>query len=173
MELKERFKNRIKSIKAELRDSGEPATVGHIAAKLGYSREHLQTLIGKSGVVTEAHLRLLNSYFPEKKENITERASVTTEKDLLSVLVTLMKTQNHILTEQKVEIIDRVKRMDTNLNTALSGVAQLSLHVESAREVILESLTRLEKKEPGTLAGEADKIVMKLMAEQSKQGNPT
>lgn len=62
------------------------------------------------------------------------------------------------------------EKTDANLSKALGGVHQLSLHVESAREVVLESLTRLEKKKPGDLRSEADNIVKRLMKEQSKLG---
>lgn len=66
-------------------------------------------------------------------------------------------------------LIDKVGKLDSNLSTALGGVIQLSLHVESAREVVLKSLARLEKKPQDALKTEADKIVLQLMKEHGKQ----
>lgn len=92
----------------------------------------------------------------------------------------LMEMQNRILSELKSGIQDKVKTIDQNLNevsinlnTALGGVEQLSLHVESARVVVLESLSRLEKKPKGTLKAEADNIVDRLMKDKKKQSSRT
>lgn len=66
-------------------------------------------------------------------------------------------------------LLNKVEGIDSNLKKTLGGVVQLSLHGESAREVALESLARLEKKPKGALTGEADKIVKRLMKEQKKR----
>lgn len=63
-----------------------------------------------------------------------------------------------------------ITKIDTNLSTALGGVQLLTLHVESAREVVLDSLGRLEKKKPGALRVEADKAVERIMKERHALG---
>lgn len=79
-----------------------------------------------------------------------------------------IKQQKEFLQEL---LLNKVGTIDANLKQALGGVVQLSLHVESAREVVLEALARLEKKPKGSLIAEADNIVKLLMKEHEKRGN--
>lgn len=82
----------------------------------------------------------------------------------------LMKTQNSLLEDQKKSVVSKISTMEINLNKALGGVSKLSLHVESAREVVLQSLARLEKKkDENYLLREADKKVVEKIESLSEQ----
>lgn len=107
---------------------------------------------------------------PKKTADNHQNNSGDAIAQFTQVLLELMQTQNRILQDQKVDLVDRVKGIEVSLNTALGGVHQLSLHVESARAVVLESLNRIEKKKPGELAREADRIVEQLMKEKQRLG---
>lgn len=100
----------------------------------------------------------------KKDDQLPSGGVVVTMKDY----ITEIKQQKEFLQEL---LLKRVNDIDANLKQTLGGVAQLSLHVESAREVVLDSLTRLEKKPKGALRDEADNIVKQLMKEQKKQGS--
>lgn len=79
-----------------------------------------------------------------------------------------IKQQKEFLQEL---LLNKVEEIDSNLKKTLGGVLQSSLHSESAREVVLESLTRLEKKPKGFLKEEADNTVIRIMKERKKQGS--
>lgn len=96
------------------------------------------------------------------------------EKPILEILMAqmnnLMQTQNNLLQRQQEQVVEKIDRVDTNLIRALQGVSKLVLHVESAREVVLDSLNRIEKKPPGALKREAGKIMDQLEDLQQKHG---
>jgi hypothetical protein len=61
--------------------------------------------------------------------------------------------------DQKTAAIDR------NLKETLAYAGRLSLRVDAASEVALESLARLEKKPAGSLTAEVGTVVANLMKE--------
>ncbi len=87
----------------------------------------------------------------------------TKEAELLTVLIELMKKQNHILDRQTKNVEERVEVINANLNSTLAGVTSLALQAHSSREVALRSLARLEKIPEETLLQEADKIIQDRM----------
>jgi hypothetical protein len=89
--------------------------------------------------------------------------------ELLTVLVELMKRQNHILERQLENVELKVERIDTNLDDALGRVESLKLDLISGRIVVLKSLARLEKKNPDTLLKEADNTKLELLKAQTRQ----
>ncbi len=92
-------------------------------------------------------------------------------QDLLGVLVQLMKTQNHILEEQKEEIKDRVKRIDVNLTDALGRIDGIQFDIVSGRQVVLESLARLESKPEKNLLKQADNIKREIHSALQKRSS--
>lgn len=140
-------------------------TIEQVAESVGYSRVHLQREIKKS---TKSELEaILISKHKDVLQNVTEKALPANGYTItLEDYIREIKAHNKFLQDL---LISKVDKIDTNLSTTLGGVLQLSLHVESAREVALRSLARLEKKPQDALKNEADKIVLQLMKEHRKQ----
>lgn len=113
--------------------------------------------------------RLENWLSEEKPSNIEGNGVVVEEKiqptlleSLVSKLITLSDTTNHLLQEQKKQVVDKIEKIDFNLNAVSALSEKLVYEVESGRTTILRSLSRLEKKPEDHLVNEADnlKIVM-------------
>lgn len=100
-------------------------------------------------------------YFQENNEYSQQKQQV--DPDYLA----LLKDNDRFFKELLKE---KVMTIDSNLNTVVGASDQISLLVESARSVILESLARLEKKPEHTLMDEAGSRVKRLMKEKKKQG---
>jgi transcriptional regulator with XRE-family HTH domain len=72
------------------------------------------------------------------------------------------KVEEHNAFLQKL-ISDKTEAIDQNLKKTLAYAARISLRVDAASEVALESLARLEKKPEGSLTSEVGKEVANLM----------
>lgn len=150
-------------------------TLEEIASDIGYSRPYLNNVKlngggGKVvGILREKYKKILQNV-PREKEGSDNKEADTS---LMPVLVQLMKTQNMILERQEKEVVDRVKNIEANLeqlNPVLAGVSSLSLQIDSARQTVLKSLSRLEKKPEDYLLKEADKIMLDKMYVLKPQG---
>lgn len=117
---------------------------------------------------------------PEEYQKITTWLKLEqipkSDKDLphidkmMSVLVELMQRQNHILDRQTRNVEEKVERIDANLTGALSQVDSLTLLVRSRSEVVMESLSRLEKKPSDHLLKEAGNKAAAILRLSEKQG---
>lgn len=131
--------------------------------------------IERTGIIKKSKdIEAIKKILSEKEQIITSENTQKLE-DVLPVgdlRVTLQDYLNEVRQQKEFLqqlLMDKIGKLDANLSTALGGVIQLSLHVESAREVVLKSLARLEKKPQSSLTDEADKIVIQLMKEHEKQ----
>lgn len=144
-----------------------------MALDMGYGKNYISDMLTPSGKVTEKFVKAFQSHFNGASENTKVKADPSSMLELLMQQMTnLMQTQNNLLRDQKEQVVDKVKEVDTNLKRALQGVSKLVLHVESARVVVLDSLSRLEKR-PGSLRKEADKIMDQLEGQQMTHGIST
>jgi len=81
------------------------------------------------------------------------------KQELMEVLVQLMRTQNHILQRQEEDLVNRVRKMETNLDFVAGKAESLSFDLDSGRTTVLRSLARIEKrKETDELLNEADRL---------------
>lgn len=150
-------------------------TLQEIADEINYSRPYLNNVKLKGGggkvvgVLKEKYKKILQNV-PRATE---EKPKPGKDGDLMPVLVQLMTTQNRILERQEVEVVDRVKNIEASLaqlNPVLAGVTSLSLQIDSARQVALQSLSRLEGKPENQLLQDADKIMVNKMKRVKIQG---
>lgn len=110
--------------------------------------------IEKTGVVIK--LDVLERI--KTKTGIDTQISAHDNGDLMPVLVQLMKTQNRILEDQKTELVERMKKVETNLDFVVGKAEALEYDVLSGTTVVLQSLARLEGKDSDALLNEAGKI---------------
>lgn len=79
------------------------------------------------------------------------------------------ETANAILQRLTDNVEGKIAQIDTNLIDALGRVDSLKFDVYSGRQVVLESLARLEGKSEKSLLKRADSIVISLMDQQKQQ----
>lgn len=163
----------------ELREA-KNFTQGQIATSLGVTTRQVQRY-EENTLPRPDKIKVLNKIFKfdfftmmddSKSHTATNPESLDQQLPLGDLNITLKDYLNEVRQQKEFLqqlLIDKVGKMDANLSTALGGVIQLSLHVESAREVMLKSLARLEKKPEASLTDEAGKIVTQLMKEHKKQ----
>lgn len=151
----------------EKRDS-QDLSAEKLALKLGVTKENIYKWERGSKPSDPDQLAALMKWLNDLENGTNKMADGTAKHEakpdllatLMETMTQLMKTQNSLLEEQKKEVVSKISTIETNLNRALGGVSKLSLHVESAREVVLQSLARLEKKkDENALLKEADKRV--------------
>lgn len=111
----------------------------------------------KAGTPGDPHNSVSN---PELSQPAQSQQSepVKKEGELYPVLVQLMKTQNAILVDQKNELVDRVRRIETNLDFVAGKAESLEYDLNSGRTVVLQSLSRIEGLDQNQLLKEADTI---------------
>lgn len=144
-----------------------------MALDMGYGKNYISDILSPSGKLTAKFVKAFQLHFNASSENTKNKVEPASMLELLIQQMTnLMQTQNNLLREQKEQVVDKVKEVDINLKRALQGVSKLVLHVESARVVVLDSLSRLEKR-PGSLRKEADKIMDQLEGQQMTHGIST
>lgn len=165
----------------ELREA-KRFTQGQIATSLGVTTRQVQRY-EENTLPRPDKIKALNKIFKfdfftmmddTKSHNATEGDKLDQQLPLGDLNITLKDYLNEVRQQKEFLqqlLMDKIGKLDANLSTALGGVIQLSLHVESAREVVLKSLARLEKKPQSSLTDEADKIVIQLMKEHKKQGS--
>lgn len=135
----------------------------HRATK--YSKGRISEFVNQLKPPSKNFLKKYYDKFPKGSQTNGDALMV----QLMQKQNSLMEMQNRLLDEMKTDVKDKVKTIDINLKSVLGEVDQLSLHVESAREVVLESLARLEKKPEHNLRDEADSRLRQIMKERSKQ----
>lgn len=164
----------------ELREA-KKFTQGQIATSLGVTTRQVQRY-EENTLPRPDKIKALNKIFKfdfftlldDSKGHIVADVGLDQQLSLGDLNITLKDYLNEVRQQKEFLqqlLIDKIGKIDSNLSTALGGVIQLSLHVESAREVALKSLARLEKKPQEALTDEADKIVIQLMKEHKKQGS--
>jgi transcriptional regulator with XRE-family HTH domain len=104
---------------------------------------------------------------------IGEETSDPSEKNLLPLLIELIKRQNTILERQTKNVEEKVETIDSNLRGAFGRLDSLKLELHSGKTIVLQSLARLEKKPVNSLLKEADSIVQSYLAEQNEQQSKT
>lgn len=143
----------------------------------GISEPYLKKIESKYGINRQW---LLFGTLPKYGQNVPRelpetpvKESAATGLDQLSqVIVQLMKTQNHILEQQREDVTDRLKRLEANLNMVVGRSEALQFDLISAREVVLQSLARLEGLSENALLMKADKrkaFLAEAKAEQYKK----
>jgi transcriptional regulator with XRE-family HTH domain len=152
-------------------------TQNQIESRAGYSKGRLSQVKSK-GQVT---LRLLKNLENEFKNELAGKptpdlahASESADdplsaKNLLQAILEMMRTQNKILERQADYIQHRVESLDISLTDALNRVDGLGYDLVSGRQVVLQSLARLEKKQQDALLAEADSIKIDLLKARGKQ----
>lgn len=109
----------------------------------------------------EASDKLINAFYEHYGSSIKTPSGNGLQEngELMPVLVKLMETQNKILQDQKSELVDRVRRVESNLDYVAGKAEALEYDVLSGRSVTLRSLARIEGlKDADQLLNEADKI---------------
>lgn len=71
MNLKEEYIRLVDSVKNHLKQQGKPHRDEDVAKLLGHGKSHFATLVGKTGKVTDKHLKEIKLHFPEIFENQT------------------------------------------------------------------------------------------------------
>lgn len=142
----------------------------------GYKKKTLTQRISNGKELDAVYSQLMLVYGHRlKKSTQTENIPIQVNQGLIETLIqkliVVSETTNGLLEQQQRDIADKVKKIDANLSTALGGVQQISLHVESAREVMLDSMSRTLEKGKRNLRVEADKKLVLIAEERRKQGN--
>lgn len=160
-----------------------------MAEKVGVSHRKYQE-IEKTGIIQKVgDLATVNKILNEnaQKDAQEARKEVPPKTDLDQVLPMgdlkltvrdyinkveemVRKTEEHNLFLQKM-LSDKTEVIDQNLKKTLAYAGRISLRVDAASEVALESLARLEKKPEGSLVAEVGKEVAKALKEPKTQGS--
>lgn len=82
---------------------------------------------------------------------------------LMQKLITLSDTTNRLLERQEKGLLEKVDRVDANLNVVVAQTEKIGVELESGRMVALMALSRLEKKPMDELIHEADNIKIDLL----------
>lgn len=146
--------------------------------KAGISNAYIKNTNGRNADIGQKILDKIKKNLPEEyekifgnggdieeSENLNEgnKEPGSNEKSLLALLMkemaSLMRTQNNLLRDQKTLVVDKVNNIDSNLKQVYAAVIKISSDIDSSKDVVLESLARLEKLPKGSLTGEAHKIV--------------
>lgn len=143
--------------------------VAAIARATGYSKGNISDYLKKRKQPSENFLKKFYEVFPKGS---TGNLANGTEKppELLVQLMqkqnSLMEMQNRILSEMKEGVQDKVvciekdlKKVDSNLETVLGYSISLERLTTYAREVVLKSLARLEKKPEESLLEELRRTI--------------
>lgn len=161
---KEEFKTLVDKVVAATGKTQET-----IALEMKYGKNYISEIMSPTGRMTSKfvnsfRLRYENILENPKSETIVPvRHNDSTEnppvlESLITQLITLSKTANTILERQEKELIQKVDRIDTNLNGLSAQAEKIMLDLESGRTVVLQSLARIEKKNPDELLDAADNL---------------
>lgn len=151
-----------------------------LADKIGIKRSTYQYWEQKTPGIDKVHQveralnlpkgSLLDENFvkPVIQEAPAEYKKPDRTQELLEVMIGLIKTQNVILERQSINLDKRVEEIGSNLSEVAGALQVMEIQLHSGREVVLESLARIEKKPPHSLLKEADKIMFE-KAKKAKQ----
>lgn len=127
-----------------------------LALGMGYGKNYISEVLSPTGKLTDKFIKAFQAAYSEPSDN-PKNGFISRSDDLLVQLMnkqnSLMEIQNRILSEMKEGVQDRVitiekdlKKVDSNLESVLGYSIRFELLTTYAREVILKSLARLEKK---------------------------
>lgn len=132
------------------------------------SENFLKKFYSQFPISTTKVPREINGAIPPGEDEVDDRKLI---KLLMQQMTNLMQTQNSLLRDQKEHVVDKMDRIDANLNTALGIIHEVSLNVASAREVGLKSLARLENRPEAELFHEAGNNAVQRMKERRRPRN--
>lgn len=103
--------------------------------------------------------------FVEKKPagGLQEAAHAPMLEILMQKLIQVTDTTNRLLERQEKGLLEKVDRVDANLNVVVAQTEKIGVELESGRMVALMALSRLEKKPVDELIHEADNIKIDLL----------
>jgi hypothetical protein len=118
-----------------------------------------------------AHGNVMNE--PQEQYGNSLSLLIQQQNKLIGSLNKQSETANAILKKLSESVVDKVENVDINLNDALARIDSLKMDVYSGRQVILQSLARLEKKPVNALLSEADNITISILSQQKKKQSKT
>lgn len=148
-------------------------TLDEIASEIGYSRPYLNNvkLKGKAagkivGILKAKYINELKDVprFEDTKVDKTHAPEATVLEVLMQKLITLSDTTNRLLERQEKGLLEKVERIDANLDAVTALTEKIDYEVESGRLTVLRALSRLENKAPDQLVAEADSVKNGLIA---------
>jgi hypothetical protein len=179
MNIKNEYLKLLEIVKRRLDSQGLPAKNEDVGKTLGYkSRTSYQNLLGPRGNITEEHIKQLKLHFPFVSQNMTDNPppdelnqvlpmgdlKLTVGDYIKKIEENTKRIEEHNAFLQKM-LSEKAEAIDQNLKKTLAYAGRISLRVDAASEVALESLARLEKKPVGSLTSEVGKEVANLMKE--------
>jgi transcriptional regulator with XRE-family HTH domain len=114
--------------------------------------EVLDKILRKTGIDTQV---------PASSDNGNHTPTIL--ETLMARLASLTETQNRILERQEKGLLEKVDKMDVNLNTIAALAEKIDYELESGRATVLRALSRLEKKPVNELVNEADNLKTELI----------
>lgn len=147
-----------------------------IAKEIGYSRPHLNKA-KTEGIEGGKIVGILKTKYAKELEDVSggtlhsksdtsviQTASQTAVLEvLMQKLIVLSDTTNRLLERQEKGLLEKVDKMDANLNAVAAQTEKIDYELESGRITVLRALSRLEKKPEDQLVSEADSIKTELI----------
>lgn len=143
-----------------------------IAKEIGYSRPHLNKA-KIEGVEGGKIIGILKTKYAKELEDVprfedqNQSEKRTDQPNMLEVLmqklIVLSDTTNRLLERQEKGLLQKVDKMDANLNAVAAQTEKIDYELESGRITVLRALSRLEKKPQDHLVNEADSIKTELI----------
>lgn len=172
MTSKQSFKKLVENVGSLSRKSQE-----ELATSMGYGKTYISEVLSPTGKLSEKFVTAFKNFYKDYLENPNQAlgkiGSVEQNNNLPvgSLTITLEDYVKEIKDHNKflqTLLLENISKIDANLSLVGGIVSKISYHVESAREVALKSLARIEKKPEGQLFQEAGNVVRRIMKESDK-----
>lgn len=144
-----------------------------IAKEIGYSRPHLNKA-KTEGIEGGKIIGILKTKYAKELQDVprfegqSQSEKRTDQPNMLEVLmqklIVLSDTTNRLLERQEKGLLEKVDRIDANLDAVTALTEKIDYEVESGRLTVLRALSRLENKAPNQLVDEADSVKNGLIA---------
>lgn len=143
MNSKEEFKKLVEVIKKQARLQGRKLTNDDIAAKLGYSPNHFNNMMGQRAAVERTHVQLLASKYKEYLDadnQIAEpsetyghkKAPVSDQGELIELLKQTVKDKQEIIRLNSVLLAERLTALEVRHKAVIVQVSKVRSKLEGA-----------------------------------------